>query len=268
MAKRRKKQMRKRSRKKRRVSKLFISTAAFFTAAVVVVYCIYYVYFKTPYLDLIAIDIIGNEFYDNEYLKKISGIELGEKIFSIDRSSIKEILEKEIYIKEARVLYELPNRVYIEVDERKEKYQIAYNNEYICLDDNGIVLNKYSEKSDLLTIESLTDVIYNIGDRIEFKGIDDINVVFDALEYCKEEFGSETVTKITVAEENSVIIDTEYDTKIRINLKNDLKYQINFAMEIINDRLNNNLTVASDLIDFTKGDSPVYIEDFQMEDNI
>jgi hypothetical protein len=31
-------------------------------------------------------------------------------------------------------------------------------------------------------------------------------------------------------------------------------------MKIINERLNNNLTVTG-LIDFTKGDSPVYIEE-------
>jgi len=59
---------------------------------------------------------------------------------------------------------------------------------------------------------------------------------------------------------------TEYGTTIKIRLNEDIKYQIIFAMKIINERLNNNLTVSSGLIDFTKGDSPVYIEDFKMEE--
>jgi outer membrane phospholipase A len=86
------------------------------------------------------------------------------------------------------------------------------------------------------------------------------------LDYCKSEFGSDTINKLTVLSSNAVLLDTEYETKIKINLKDDVKYQVSFAIEIITERLNNNLTVTSDLIDFTKGDSPVYVEDFQMED--
>jgi len=37
-------------------------------------------------------------------------------------------------------------------------------------------------------------------------------------------------------------------------------------MKIINERLNNNMDVTNGLIDFTKGDSPVYMEDFKMEE--
>jgi len=36
-------------------------------------------------------------------------------------------------------------------------------------------------------------------------------------------------------------------------------------MKIINDRLNNNLDISNGLIDFTKGDSPVYTDDFKLE---
>jgi hypothetical protein len=60
---------------------------------------------------------------------------------------------------------------------------------------------------------------------------------------------------------NSFLFKTQYGTAVRIDLSEDINYQIVFGMKIINERLNNNLTVATGLIDFTKGDSPVYIED-------
>lgn len=265
MAKRNKKQ--KKNRKKRRkIRKSFISTAAFFSAAVFIVFCIYHVAFKTDYLDIKGIDIAGNFSYDVDYIIEKSGIELGDKIFKVDRSKVKENIEKEIYVKTARVVYELPARIYIEITERQEQYQIHFNNEYIIVDKDGVILNIYNEKSKLITIESLTDVIYNIGELVEFTGIDDIYTVFQTLDYSTSEFGSDTINKLTVLNDNAVLLDTEYGTKIKINLEDDVKYQISFAMEIINERLNKNLTVISDLIDFTKGDSPVYIEDFQMED--
>jgi len=265
MSKKDKKQKKNR-RKKRKIRKSFVSTVAFFLAAVLVVFCIYYVAVKTDYLNLKGIDVVGNSYYETGYIIEKSEIELGGKIYKIDRSKIKENIQKEIYIKDARIVYELPNRIYIKVDERQEQYQINYNNENIVVDNEGIVLNIYNEKSKLITIESLTNVIYNIGERVEFNGIDNINKMFYTLDYCTSEFGSDTINKFTVLNHNAVLLDTEYGTKIKINLEDDVKYQVSFAMEIINNRLNHNLTVASDLIDFTKGDSPVYIEDFQMED--
>lgn len=266
MAKAGNKQKKKRRRKKKKIRKSFISTAAFLLAAVVVVFCIYHVVFKTDLFDVEGIDIVGNKSYENDYIIEKSEIELGEKIFKVHKNKVKENIEKEIYVKSAKVVYELPNRIYIEVVEREEKYQITYNNQYIVTDKDGIILNIYNEKSQLLSIESLTDVIYNIGDCIEFNGVDDAISIFDTLDYCISEFGSDTINKLTVLNENAVLLDTEYGTKIKINLEEDVKYQMTFAMKIITERLNNNLTVTCDLIDFTKGDSPVYIEDFQMED--
>nr|WP_312578801.1 FtsQ-type POTRA domain-containing protein [Sedimentibacter sp.] len=265
MAKRSKEQKKKRKRK-RKIRKSFVSMVAFFSAAILIVFCIYHIAFKTEYLNIKGIDIAGNNSYDKDYIIEKSGLKLGEKIFKIDKTKVKENIEKETYVKSARVVYELPNRIYIELNERQEKYQIDYNSEYIITDNDGIVLNTYKEKSKLLGIESLTDVIYNVGDKIEFKGINDINTVFQTLDYCMNEYGEDTINKLTVLNSNSVLLDTKYGTRIKIDLQDDVKYQVSFAMEIITERLNNNLTVISDLIDFTKGDSPVYIEDFQMED--
>ncbi|MFA9423186.1 MAG: cell division protein FtsQ/DivIB [Sedimentibacter sp.] len=257
---------RKKNKKRRKFRKLFVSAAAFFTAAVVIVFCLYYMYFKTTYFNLVEVDVSGNEMYEQDYILQQSKIELSSKIFSVDRSKVKENLEKEIYVESANIVYELPNKIYIEIKERQEKYQIFYNNEYIVLDKGGIVLRTATEKNELLSIESLTDVIYNVGDVVQFAGIENIDSIFGTIEYLKSEFGSSTVNSIIVDKNNCILLETEYGTTIKLKLDEDIKYQIIFAMKIINERLNNNLTVASGLIDFTKGDSPVYIEDFKMEE--
>ena len=255
-----------RKKKRRKNRKLLVSTAAFITAAVVVVFCLHHVYYKTPYFDLISIDIDGNSTYSDEYILEKSGIETDKKIFDIDRLKVKENLEKEVYVESARVVYELPNKIYLNIVERVDKYQVFFNNEYIIIDKDGIVLRTDIEKLELLTIESYADVVYNIGDTIQFEGIENNKKIFDAIGYLNNEYGSETILSLNVDLNNSLLFETQYGTAIRINLSEDVNYQIVFAMKIINDRLNNNLTVASGLIDFTKGDSPVYIEDFKMED--
>ena len=263
MAEKNKKQRKKRKRKNR---KLLVSTAAFITAAVVVVFCLYYVYCETSYFDLISVDIDGNYTYNDDYILEKSGIETGKKIFDIDRSKVKENLEKEVYVGSARVVYELPNKIYLNIVERVDKYQVLSNNEYIIIDKDGIVLRTDIEKLDLLTIESYANVVYNIGDSIQFEGIENNEKIFDAIEYLNNEYGNETIISLNIDINNSFLFETQYGTAIRIDLSEDVNYQIVFAMKIINDRLNNNLTVSSGLVDFTKGDSPVYIEDFKMEE--
>lgn len=260
------KKRRKKRRKKKKISKLFVSTAAFFSAAVVVVFCIYYIAFETDYLNIASVKIEGNNYYEKDYLIEKAGITIGEKLYKVDREKVKEEIEKETYINNVRVLYALPNKILIKVTERKEQYLVFFNNEYIAIDTEGRVLNIYNTKNNLLTIESLTNVRYNIGETIAFEGLENINTIFETLEYLSSVFGSETITKLTVATNNSILLDTEYGAKIKIDLNEDIKYQITFAMKIITERLNNNLTVSSGIIDFTKGDNPVYIEDYQMEE--
>ena len=259
-----KKRKKKKIRKKFR--KLFVSTAAFITAAVVVIFCCRYVYCETDYFNIKDVRVSGNSMYTGDYIKTKSQIEDGEKIFSIDRQRVKDIIEDEIYIERARVVYELPDRILIELTERQEKYQIFHNNEYIVTDKEGFVLRTGSEKNELITIESLEDVLYNVGDTIQITGIENVNSIFDTVDYINDEFGTETVKGLYIDSDNSFLLETEYGTYIRIRLDEDIKYQIVFAMKIINERLNNNLVVVNGLIDFTKGDSPVYAEDFKREE--
>jgi hypothetical protein len=261
-----KKQKKKKKKKKKKFRKLFVSTAAFITAAVVIIFCLYYVYFETDYFNITEIHVTGNSTYSSDYLIDKSQIELNDKIFDVDRGRVKSIIEDEVYVEKARIVYELPNKILIEVTERQEQYQIVYNNEYIVTDKHGVVLRVSPAKNELLTIESLSDVLYNVGESLEISGIENFNTIFHTIEFIQSELGAETVKGLKIDANNSLLLETEYGTVIRIKLQDDVKYQIVFAMKIINERLNNNLDVTNGLIDFTKGDSPVYTEDYRMEE--
>ncbi len=163
-------------------------------------------------------------------------------------------------------MYELPDRILIQLREREEKYKILYKNEYIVTDKNGYVLRTGSEKNELLTIESFIDVLYNVGDSIQLTGIEDVQGIFRTIDYISDEFGSSSIRGISIYSKNSILLKTEYGTFIKLNLNQDIKYQIVFALKIINERFSNNLGVSDGMIDFTKGDSPIYIEDFEMEE--
>jgi hypothetical protein len=179
------------------------------------------------------------------------------KPWKVDACNLDNDGQADIFI---GVVYVLPNRIFLDISEREEKYQVFYRSQYIIIDKNGIVLRISNDKSSLLTIESYTDIVYNVGDSIQFAGVENNKKIFDAIEYLNNEYGSDAVSAYFVDLKNSFLFETLYGTKVRIDLSEDVGYQIVFAMKIINERLNNNLTVTG-LIDFTKGDSPVYIEE-------
>lgn len=253
-------------RKKKRISKVFISAVAFFMAAVLVVFCMLYITFRTPFFNIEAIDIEGNNQYQNDYIMQKIGIKIGDKIFNVNKKDIKKSLEEELYIKNARVVYELPDRIYLGIEERNESYAILYNDKYIVVDEDGVVLYISNEESNLLTIESLVDILYIEGEVVEFSEISSFDEIFTTLEYCLTNIGKEIVTKLTMLDSNCIVVNTNYGTNIKIDLRNDVRYQLGGAMDIISDRLSKNQTLISGLIDFTKGNNPIYIDNYGMEE--
>ena len=101
---------------KRKVRKIYISTVAIILATVTVIFCSYNVMYKTNIFDIIDFNIEGNTVYSDEYLIERTGINLGEKLFSIDRKLIEEVLEREVYVENCTVSYFLPNKISIRID--------------------------------------------------------------------------------------------------------------------------------------------------------
>ena len=115
---------------------------------------------------------------------------------------------------------------FLDISEREEKYQVFYRSQYIIIDKNGIVLRISNDKSSLLTIESYTDIVYNVGDSIQFAGVENNKKIFDAIEYLNNEYGSDAVSAYFVDLKNSFLFETLYGTKVRIDLSEDVGYQI------------------------------------------
>lgn len=234
--------------------------AAYIFAAILFVYPFYHLYFKTDIFDVKEIQITGNQKYDSSYIVEKSNMKLGQKILDTRLKEIKKNLEKEIYIKEARVNFELPNKIKISLVERVPKYQFLYEGKYIVTDLEGFVLKIDEQNNELITIESLSKILYNEGKSIEISKIDNFKSINNAIDYLTAKFSKQKLIKLTILENNSIRFLTEYGTKVIISLRDDVAYQVIFAMEIISDRLNKNLSVSNGIIDFTKGLSPVYIE--------
>lgn len=252
------KKLRKKRNAKRRIKKVYISTVAIILATVTVVFCANYLMYKTDFFEITDITVQNSKVYSNEYIIKKSGINIGDQILKIDRKQIEQILENEAYVEKCKISYYLPDIVCINIKERQEKYLISYEDKTIITDMSGIVLDGNKQGNELFVIESYVEVKGELGKKIEFKNLDDFDKINELLNYSDSLDNIDKVQKLYIMDDNSITIDTKYETKIKMYLDNEIKYSYNFGLSIIKERLKNNEEVIGCLIDFTKGDSPVF----------
>ena len=243
---------------KRKIRKVYISTVAIIMATVTVVFCGNYLMYKTDIFNIVGFNLEGSKVYSYEYLISKTGINIGDKLFEIDRKEVEEVLKNEIYIDDCKVSYYIPNKISIKITERQEKYLITYNDEAIITDVNGYALDGNYQSNELFPIESFTSVVYNIGEEIKIDGLYDFDKINELLEYSDTLNESDKIQKIYIYENNVVCLDTKYGMQMKFELNEEAYYSYNFGLTVIKTRLQNSEEVKGCLLDFTKGDSPVF----------
>lgn len=258
-----KKNNRKNNRKKKHskdTKRKLASAAAILSAAVVVLIIMFILLFKTSIFEISSVYVKGNLKYDNNYIIEKSGIIMGDKIYNIKRKEVARRIIKDPYIKSAEVSFKLPNKVNISIVERTEQIIIVNNEKYIIADSEGYALREETYlDNNLIPIETFVNVIYNIGKSINIEGADYSSKIFGLISYFVENYGSDTIKNIIISDLETIKLETKYGTIINIDVNKDFNYQLEFSIEIIKSRLNNGQTIQG-VIDFTKGENPIYTD--------
>ncbi len=252
------KEKKRRKKVRRKIRKIYISTVAVIMATVTVVFCANYLMYKTDIFNITGFKIEGHKVYSFEYLISKTGVAIGQKLFSINRKEIEEILEKEVYIEDCRVSYYIPNKVSIKITEREERYLIYYNDDTVITDKYAYALDGNYQNNELFPIESFVPVIYNVGEEVKIDGLHSFNKINELLKYSDSLSEGDKIQKIYIYEENIISLDTKYGMQIKFELNEDSEYSYKFGLTVIKTRLQEGEEVKGCLLDFTKGDSPVF----------
>lgn len=89
------------------------------------------------------IEVDGNRYYSDEEVIVMSGIKEGSNLFfGVDKSEAVERLTKDPYFVDVKIKKSLPKKLTIKVEERHQIAALKYGEQYIVLDEDGIVLRK------------------------------------------------------------------------------------------------------------------------------
>ncbi|MBE6041027.1 MAG: FtsQ-type POTRA domain-containing protein [Clostridiales bacterium] len=176
------------------------------------------------FFTITSIEVRGNEHYTWEEILNISHAVPGRNlIYDPGTNEIVEYLEQNPYIKTATVTRQLPSTLVITVTERQEACSFKYDNDYLVMDEEGILLRKTRTEPKVTRAEGMVVSRIKLGEKIGTKDDKKFEKLLKLLQSAKK--GDLYFVRIDLTEEekngavvayiyDSLMIKTDYDTLI------------------------------------------------------
>ena len=129
-----------------------------------------------------SIEVEGNEHYTNEEIINISHAVPGRNlIYHTNKSEMLSYLEQNPYIKSAEIKRKLPSTILIVVKERSERMAFKYDDDYLVMDEEGVLLKKARSKPKTTLVEGLIVNKIKLGEKIGTEDKEKTNKVIDLI---------------------------------------------------------------------------------------
>ena len=182
-----------------------------------------FIFSLSGFFTVAYIEVKGNSHFTGEEIRNIAHAVPGHNIiYDPGKKQITEYLEQNPYIKTARVGRKLPSTLVITVEERDENFAFRYDDDYLIMDEDGILLRKSRTEPKLTMVSGMIVNRIKLGEVIGTEK----KPVFDKLiELMKEVkkgdlyFVSIDISDMAGGGNNvkanifdTLVVDTDYDT--------------------------------------------------------
>jgi len=172
-----------RRRGRRKKKNYFLSI----TIVVLVILGLYWIGFHSGIFSVKEITVEGNVHYTDGQIAELSGLVKGENIFKVRVLDVKQKLEKDPYIRDAEVRWDLPDGIEIMIDERAESVLIEYEDGFAIVDYDGVILRLTKENLILPVITGLTPIDPQPGKALRAEEAGQLKPGLDFIKYVGEQ---------------------------------------------------------------------------------
>lgn len=152
---------------------------------------------KAPIFNIVEIKVEGNSQVKTERILELSKINLQDNIFLINNG--KKDIEKEGYIKFAKIKRRLFNKITIQIEERNKAFALNAVDGYMYIDFQGYILEKVNYNSDnLIVLKNYSSVNLKVGDRLDEKDLEKIQDVSKIIKSMKDSGINEEISTIDI----------------------------------------------------------------------
>lgn len=199
----------------------------------------------SPSFAIQEISIKGNSLLSAQKITQIAETQIGDNIFSKIGIILKVKLKQNGYIQDAKINKIYPNKIEIEVIERKRQFQIKLETEgYIYIDEQGYILEYGVNKLEIPTIVGMNIKQSDIATlhRLEERDLIKMENVLQIREQCKSIEIADKITQYEVNDEYMVKLENE---GISINLGDgtNLKNRFYYVNAILKQEAGNRGTI-------------------------
>lgn len=114
-----------------------------------------------------SIEVEGNKYYSDEEVVTMAHAAPGRNlIYHPGKSSIKEYLKQNPYIEDVKVRRKLPSTLVIDIKERQQLGAIIYDDDYLIIDGNGILLRKTQTEPKITIIKGIRVKKLALGETV------------------------------------------------------------------------------------------------------
>lgn len=170
----------------------------------------------SPIFNIQSIEITGNNKVEKEKIIGMTGLELGQNIFKINKKEIRKNIEKNGYINSVNIKRNLPDEIEIIVSERIPSFAIEYGNGYVIIGNQGYIIEVAEEKKGLPLLVGMTtkEENYKENNRLEEQDLNKLNLVLKIMNTASISGIETLISTIDVTEINNVKINLETEGKI------------------------------------------------------
>lgn len=141
----------------------------------------------TSFFTVDYIEVRGCSYFSEEEVINMAHAEPGKNlIYHPDKRNIVNHLEENPYIKSAEVSRGLPSTLIITVNERKQIGAIKYDDDFLIIDSEGMLLRKTNTIPKITTIEGIVVKKIKVGEKIEVKDETEFDQALNILKTMQE----------------------------------------------------------------------------------
>lgn len=202
-----------------------------FTALLIIIIAGIIFALVSPIFNIKEINVSNNEQINAETIISLSQLNLGQNIFKFNKNKVNKNIKTNAYIESVEIKRKLPNKVQIQIEERKQEYNVEFLNGYAYINNQGYILQISEEKQALPTIQGISTPDEQIveGNRLNSEDLEKLEVIIQIMNICKNYELDSKITNIDISTKDEYTLYLEEEKKTiylgdKSNLSNKMLY--------------------------------------------
>lgn len=219
---------------------------------------------KTEFFNVTKIEVINNNELTIDKVIMASGILIGENTFMINTSLLEDNLATHPYIKEATVKRKFPNRIIMEVTERKHFMTMSYVGSFLHLDNEGVLLNISNSRGNenIPLVNGLQITNTELGSELVLNDENNILDIASFFDFSDIVGLYDRIDILEVVDNFDINFQLKTGTRVAFGYFNNVKYKLSFIVKIL-DKLYergdlDESNASKGFIDLTQGEDAVF----------